>query len=313
MVNNIRSIYCIPLRKRIGAHQPGDLLGLLYLDSQIRTGELCGIDHELLDTIAAEAAGLLHNALLAREEQEARQAREELAVAARIHTGLMSIKLPTVPWAVLNAKMIPCLAIGGDFFDAIALDDHVCVTVADVSGKGVSAAIVAATLQGIIHAQLMARQSLASIAHLINQFLCSRNVGKYATMIMLKVFADGRVEYMNCGHVQPVAVLGDRVRRLEEGDLVVGLIASATYAAATCTLSPGERILLATDGITEAEDPAGAPLGDEGLNSIAGLDTLDDMLAHVARYQAPNDAQDDCTLVEVRYTGVSLKEHSARR
>jgi len=305
MVNNIRSIYCIPLRKRLGAHQPGDLLGLLYLDSQIRTGELCGIDHELLDTIAAEAAGLLHNALLAREEQEARQAREELAVAARIHTGLMSIKLPTLPWAVLDAKMIPCLAIGGDFFDAIALDDHVCVTVADVSGKGVSAAIVAATLQGIIHAQLMARQSLSSIAHLINQFLCSRNVGKYATMIMLKVFADGRVEYMNCGHVQPVAVLGDRVRRLEAGDLVVGLIASATYTSATCTLSPGERILLATDGITEAEDPAGAPLGDEGLKSIASLNTLDEMLAHVARYHAPNDAQDDCTLVEVRYTGAS--------
>jgi sigma-B regulation protein RsbU (phosphoserine phosphatase) len=312
MVNNIRSIYCIPLRKRGMAHQPSELLGLLYLDSQIGTGELCAIDHELLDTIAAEAAGLLHNALLAQEEQKARQAREELAIAARIHAGLMSIKLPKLSYATLRAKTVPCLAIGGDFYDAIALDDHVCVAVADVSGKGVSAAIVAATLQGILHAQMMARQNLDAIASVINHFLCSRDVGKYATLIMMKVFADGKVEYINCGHVQPLTLHDGEIKRLEEGDLVVGLIASATYHTATYQLRPGERILLATDGITEAENPSGEPLGDAGFNAIATFETIDQILTHVATYHAPNEAQDDCTLVEIRFRPDGLTDEITR-
>ena len=300
MINHIRSIYCIPLRTRRLANQPAELLGLLYLDSQIGAGKLEAIDHELLDAIAAEAAGLLHNALLAREEYKARQAREELAVAARIHAGLMSIQLPRLSYATLRAKTIPCLAIGGDFFDAVAFDDHVAIVVADVSGKGVAAAIVAATLQGILHAQFMARQSLDGIATLINSFLCSRDVGKYATMVMVRLFTDGRMEYINCGHIKPVTIFSDEVQRLHEGELVVGLIPSATYCTAHYTLRPGERILLATDGITEAENAAGEPLGDAGLGEIARFDTLDQILVHVAAY-SPLEAQDDCTLLDIRF------------
>ncbi len=312
LINKIRSIYCIPLRKRGLAGQATELLGLLYLDSQIGTGELCAIDHELLDTIAAEAAGLLHNALLAREEQKARQAREELAVAAAIHAGLMSIKLPKLPYATLRARMVPCLAIGGDFYDAIAHEDHVCVVIADVSGKGVSAAIVAATLQGILHAQLMARQNLEDIASVVNQFLCSRNVGKYATMVILKLFSDGRVHYVNCGHILPVAIYNGNVARLEDGDLVVGLIGGAAYHKADYKLRPGERILLATDGVTEAENVAGECIGEAGLNSLAMLENLDEILARVAEYHAPSEAQDDCTLVEIRYAGPPAREDITR-
>jgi sigma-B regulation protein RsbU (phosphoserine phosphatase) len=312
LLNKIRTIYCIPLRKRGLANQPSELLGLLYLDSQIGTGELCAIDHELLDTIAAEAAGLLHNTLLARDEQKARQAREELSVAASIHAGLMSIKLPKLPYAALRAKTVPCLAIGGDFYDPIALDDHVCVAVADISGKGVSAAIVAATLQGILHAQMMARQSLEEIATVVNQFLCARDIGKYATMVLMKVFRDGRVEYVNCGHIQPVAVFDGEVVRLSEGDLVVGLIAGASYTKAYYSLRPGERILLATDGVTEAENLAGEPLGDAGLDALARLETLDQILTRVADYQSPNEANDDCTLLEIRYNGPLAGEDITR-
>jgi sigma-B regulation protein RsbU (phosphoserine phosphatase) len=305
MANRIRSIYCIPLRKRTSAKEPSQLLGLLYLDSQIRLGELTEVDHQLLETIATEAAALLHNALLAEAESKARQAREELAVAARIHGGLMSISLPVLPYAKLQAKSVPCLAIGGDFYDAVVLEDCVCVAIADVSGKGVSAAIVAATLQGIIHSQLLAGQSLPAIASLMNQFLCTRNVGKYATMILLKLFADGRVEYMNCGHVHPLSILGTEIRRLEESNLIVGLIEGASYTSAHCVLRPGERILLATDGLTEAEDPSGQQFGDSGLDTIAHYEDINSILNHIAKFQAPNPAQDDCTLLEIQYLGAA--------
>jgi len=305
MANSIRSICCIPLWKRASAKESNQLLGLLYLDSRIGQRDLTKVDHQLLDTIAAEAAALLHNALLAEAEYKARQARDELAVAAKIHSSLMSMTLPSLPYAEIHAKSTPCLAIGGDFFDAVALEDCVCAVVADVSGKGVSAAIVAATLQGIIHSQFLARQTLPEIAAVVNHFLCTRNVGKYATLVMLKLFPDGRIEYMNCGHIPPLAVLGSRIRRLEEGNLIVGLIADASYTSTYDVLQPGERILLPTDGLTEAEDPAGNQFGESGLNRVAHYENIDAIIDHVHNFQTPNPAQDDCTLLEVRYTGAA--------
>ncbi len=303
MANSIRSVYCIPLRKHVSPAEPNRLLGLLYLDSQIGIGNLSEIDHQLLDTVAREAATLLDNALLADAELKARLAAEELAVAAQIHSSLMSITMPTLPYAVLQAKSIPCLAIGGDFYDAVALDDCVCVAIADVSGKGVPASIVAATLQGIIHAQMLTRQGLAEIAALVNRFLCTRKVGKYATMVLLKIFPDGLVEYINCGHIPPVVVNGAGVHRLNESNLIVGLIAEATYTAAQCRLMPGERILLVTDGITEAENSAGEQFGDNRLDAVVQIGSLDALLDHVAGFQAPHEAQDDWTLFDIRYQG----------
>jgi serine phosphatase RsbU (regulator of sigma subunit) len=303
MINKIRSIYCIPLRKRDANGHHTELLGLLYLDSQLGAGNLSEVDHQLLDTIATEAAALLQNALLAEAEYKSRRAREELEVAARIHSGLMSITMPVIPFAVVKAKSIPCYEIGGDFFDAVALDDCVCVAIADVSGKGIPAAIVAATMQGIIHAQLLSGQSLPDIAALLNQFLFTRNVDKYATMILLKLYPDGGVEYMNCGHIHPLLIHESGTTWLEESNLIVGLLPGASYSSARCTLRPGERILLATDGLVEAENSAGDPFGDDRLSEIAVHQDLNEILKTVAKFQANNEAQDDCTMVEVRYNG----------
>ncbi len=303
MVNRIRSIYCIPLRKREPGNAGSTLLGLLYLDSQIAPGHLTEVDHQLLDTISSEAAALLHNALLAEAEYKARQVREELAVAARIQAGLMSVALPDLPYVELQTRSVPCLEIGGDFFIAVALDDCLCAGIADVSGKGVSAAIVAATMQGILHALMLSRQSLPAIAAQLNRFLYTRQVGKYATLVLFKLFRDGRVEYMNCGHVQPLIVHDGSIERLAEGNPIVGLLPEVTYSSAQCRLRPGEKLLVVTDGIVEAENAAGEPFGDAGMDEVARSECVDSILDRVAAYQAPNPAQDDCTLLQVRYTG----------
>jgi len=304
MANSIRSIYCIPLRKHISPAEPNRLLGLLYLDSQIGAGSLSEIDHQVLDTLATEASTLLHNALLADTELKARHAAEELAIAASIHSNLMSITLPKLSYAVLRAKSVPCLAIGGDFYDAVALEDCVCVAIADVSGKGVPASIVAATLQGIIHALLLTGQSLPEIAAIVNRFLCTRRVGKYATMILLKLYPDGQIEYINCGHIPPLVITETETRQLEDNNLIVGLIAEATYVSSQFLLRPGERIMLTTDGITEAEDKAGQQFGEAGLNAVVHLPTLEGILEHLAKFQASSEAQDDWTLLDIRYQGV---------
>ena len=306
VANDIRRIYCIPLHTRGASPVTRELLGVLYLDSRIGPGSLSEIDQELLGTLAAESAGILHNALLAEAEHKARVAREELAIAASIHAGLMSLALPAPGFARLEAKTVPCLSIGGDFYDALVLDGCLYVTVADVSGKGVPAAIVAATLQGLIHAQMLARQPLEEIAAIANQFLCARSVGKYATLVMLRLSADGALEYLNCGHVPPLTVMGNAVSALAETNLAVGLIAGAKYESSFCTLRPGERVLVASDGITEAENERGVAFGDSRLFATAPSCGVEELLAHVRRFQSSATAADDCTLLELCYDGAPM-------
>jgi len=307
MANSIRSIYCIPLRRHISPSEPNRLLGVLYLDAQIGAKSLSDIDHQVLDNLATEASTLLHNALLADTELKARQAEEELAIAASIHSGLMSMTLPSLDYAEFRARSIPCHAIGGDFYDVIALPDCVCVAIADVSGKGVPASIVAATLQGIIHALMLTGQSLAETADLINRFLCTRQIGKYATMVLLKVFPSGSVEFVNCGHVPPMLISSDgKVTELEAANVIVGLIEQATYSASQITLLPGDRILLATDGITEIEDRSGELISIDGLIKLAHLPTLDEMLRQLHQIQASPEARDDWTLLDIRYSGKAI-------
>ena len=303
LANSIRSIYCIPLRKHISPAEPNRLLGLLYLDSQIGAGRLSEIDHQVLDTLASEASTLLHNALLAETELQARKAAEELAIAASIHSGLMSITLPKIGFAEIRARSLPCHAIGGDFYDVIALDDCLCIVIADVSGKGVPASIVAATLQGIIHALMLTGQSLLETADLVNRFLCTRQVGKYATMILLKIFPGGGVEYVNCGHIPPLLITPAGTRYLEEANLIVGIISDATYTSSQFTLQPGDRILLTTDGITETEDKSGRQIGIDGLARLAELSSLESIVDHLTRMQRAPEAQDDWTLLDIRFTG----------
>lgn len=303
VAKNIRSVFCIPLRKRsTEADAPeNDTLGLLYLDSRIEAGNLTQVDHRLLDAIATEAAGLIENAFLAQAEKDAHSYRKEMNLAAQIQQALMVINLPATPYATLKALSVPCKEIGGDFYDVVALDDGICVTLADISGKGVSAAILAATLQGLIYAQVAAGKPFGEIATLVNQFLCQRNVGKYATMILLKLHPDGKMEYLNCGHLQPLVVDQQQVRRLENRNCVVGLIAGATYETSVHQMKPGERLFLITDGVTEAENAEGEFFGDERLDEAVKTHDLDGILREIVAFCAGNPANDDCTMVEACY------------
>jgi serine phosphatase RsbU (regulator of sigma subunit) len=150
---------------------------------------------------------------------------------------------------------------------------------------------------------MLTGQSLPEIADLVNRFLCTRQVGKYATMIALKIFPNGCIEYMNCGHIPPLLITPKGTQYLEEANLIVGIIAEATYASSQVTLRPGDRILLTTDGITEIEDRTGQQIGIEGLAGLAHLPGLDAVIAHLIKVQASNEAQDDWTLLDIRYTG----------
>ena len=236
---SIRMVYCIPLRRRSANAdmQENDILGVLYLDSRLQAGKLSKVDNDLLDTIATEAAALVENAFLAQAEEASRRYREELKIAAAIQQGLMEFAIPNLPYAQVHARSVACKDVGGDFYDVAVTEGGLYMVIADISGKGVSAAILASTLQGLLYGLILAGQPLAEIAEVANRYICEKNVEKYATMVLVKLTPDGTLEYVNCGHIRPVLAKGKEVRQLLNANMVVGLIDEATYRWSGCSCS----------------------------------------------------------------------------
>ncbi|HVH88314.1 MAG TPA: SpoIIE family protein phosphatase, partial [Terriglobales bacterium] len=172
-----------------GALQHGaDLIGNMNLDHRIvlhtkdelgRFAQTFNIMAERLDISRRQLTEA--NTELERRNQEIRERQaQELAMAATIQQGLMAVRMPDVPFARIRAKNISCTQIGGDFYDVVPIDNGVAVIICDVSGKGMSAAIMASMLQGMMRAELAANVPLAEIVASANRFFTQRDVaGKY--------------------------------------------------------------------------------------------------------------------------------------
>jgi phosphoserine phosphatase RsbU/P len=311
VAQSIRTVICIPLRRRRETGRPpgdsdgvatAEILGVLYLDSRLNPGKLTEVDNDLLKTIATEAAALIDNAQLAIAEEHARRYREELNIAASIQQNLMTVKIPELSYAQIAARSIPCKEIGGDFFDVVADDNSLSLVLADVSGKGVSAAILASTLQGMVYSQLLAGQPLQSIAEVANHYICAKDVGKYATMVILKLSRNGVLDYINCGHIHPLLCSPSGVKYLDTSNLPVGLIEEAEFHSDSVMIEPGSRILLVTDGVTEAENVAGEFFGDARLEEAAVCsNSLESIFERVQHFCGLAPANDDCTMLEIQF------------
>lgn len=312
VAQNLRTVICFPLLRRRGparASRPGmgahgsEILGVLYLDSRFVPGSLTSVDNDLLRTIAREAAALVENTALAAAEEQARQYREEMEIAARIQRDLMAVRHPELSFAGIEAVSFPCKEIGGDFFDVVSDGHSLSVALVDVSGKGISAAILASTLQGMLFLQLTSGQSLEESAAVINAYLCAKNVGKYATMVLMRLYEGGSLEFVNCGHIQPRIASRDGVRRLDVSNAPVGLLPEMTYVSAKAQLDPNCRLLLVSDGVTEAENVEGEMFGDDRLDDCLAECDLSQLTKSILAFCGEAPLQDDCTMLELTYRG----------
>jgi phosphoserine phosphatase RsbU/P len=306
---DLRTVICMPLRKplvtRAGQAADAEVIGALYVDSRFATRDITSVSQDILRAIATEAAQLIENARLVQAEEASRRYQQELSIAASIQHGLMAVNIPEVPFARLSGRNLSCKDIGGDFFDAVNTPDGLAVVLADVSGKGVSAALLASVLQGMVYSHLGAGMPLTEIVTAVNRFFTSKHIGeKYATMVIARLRHDGELEYVNCGHIPPVWICNREVLRPGHGNLPVGLLAEATYASDRCQMKPGDRLILVTDGVTEAENARGDMFESERLEVVAGQSTsMDDIFAAVADFCGGTPLNDDCTVVELAYTG----------
>jgi serine phosphatase RsbU (regulator of sigma subunit) len=213
------------------------------------------VSNDILRAFATEAAALIENARLVQAEAASRRYQQELSIAASIQQGLMEVTIPEVPFALLKGRSLSCKEIGGDFFDAVNTDEGLAVVLADVSGKGVSAALLASTLHGMIYFQLLAGMPLKEIVAAANRFFTHKHISEeYATLVVARLQRDGEMEYINCGHVPPLLVCNYEVIRPPHGNLPVGLLADATYESDHVSLHAGDRLILVTHGVTDAEN-----------------------------------------------------------
>jgi len=312
---DLRTVVCIPLRKMQvttrGSQTPvpdapvsAEAMGVLYVDSRFASRDIKGVGQDILHVIATEAASLIENARLVQAEEEARRYQQELGIAASIQQRLMQVKIPDVPFAKMQGRNLQCKEIGGDFYDAVLTKDGLVVILADVSGKGVSAALLATSLQGMIYSHLTSGMSLVDVVTAVNRFFTEKMMGeKYATLLLARLRRDGELEYVNCGHVPPLLVCGCEVMRPPHGNVPVGLLPDATFETATCQMKSGDRFILVTDGVTEAENSMGEFFDDARLEAAAAKSpTWEGILAAVSEFCAGNPLSDDCTVVELRYT-----------
>jgi serine phosphatase RsbU (regulator of sigma subunit) len=310
---DLRTVICIPLCKARVTDQAQDenarpaVRGVLYLDSHFVSRETSAVSHDVLRAIATEAAALVENAYLVQAEEAARLYQKELTIAASIQQNLMPVVMPEVSFAVLRGRSVPCREIGGDFYDAITTRGGVALVVADVSGKGVSAALLASTLQGMIYSQVNTSTPLADIAAGLNDFLGKKHLEtRYATLVLALLSPNGDLEIVNCGHVPPLVISGGETRWLEASNLPVGMLPEVTYTSVHARLQPGDRLVVYSDGVTEAANAAEEMFGGERLCAAAQHESpLDTIFAEVGRFCGGVRVSDDCTVLEVSYRGPS--------
>ena len=317
VAQRLRAVVVIPLYANLRANtqesminvKRGEFLGVLYMDSR-RPAAFSKLDRQILDALAADAASILDNARLVERERERQRMEQEINIARDIQQALLPRDFREFPHLAVSGINFPCLSVGGDYFDVFPLSDkRTAFLIADVSGKGLGAALLTTMLQGALSGMTLGTDPARVFNH-VNRFLCSHSeVGRYATMFFGILDQDGELDYINAGHPSPFLIRhGVAEEPFTEGSYPVGLVQEAEYVTARVKLEPGDTLILFSDGVTEAMDPGDELYGVPRLREVltgqsnCALDKLQkSILESVENFAKGAHQADDLTLLIVRY------------
>jgi serine phosphatase RsbU (regulator of sigma subunit) len=313
-----RGIVAVPLQKLPMADASGEtfvgkvpeLLGLLYLDTRSQAA-VTGLDRQVLQTLAVEGATVIENARLFRLARNQERIQHEMFLARNIQQGLLPRKLPQSDYFQVFSVTTPTEAVGGDYYDVVELSEgRSGFALADVSGKGLPAAMMAATLQGAFGAVAAGAPSLGELFERVNDYLCERTPPEmFATLLYGVLDRQGAYEYVNAGHIPPLIVRAQGgVDHLESSNFPVGLFPHVKFTVDRTQLYPGDLIVTTSDGVTEARDVIGGLFGDARLLDLLGSctgQTPDEVarkiLASIREYVGTAPQSDDITVTIVRF------------
>lgn len=274
LFSGIRSLVAAPLldtlEERGAAGNGGGALGMIVLSSRAGVRKFSEEDMELLVSLASVAALSLRNVSLTAEAVERRRLQKELALGRHIQKALLPAELPRIAGYELFARNIPSRGVSGDYYVVLERGggSEVVLMVADVSGKGIAASILTASLEALAAGPIEDGLPPDEIFNRLSRWLHRRTPPeKYATAFLAVLApATGVLTYANAGH-NPALIVREfgKVDEIGSTGLPIGLIPGAQYQAGEVTLGEGDTFLLYTDGITEAMDPDGGEYGDERL------------------------------------------------
>jgi sigma-B regulation protein RsbU (phosphoserine phosphatase) len=238
---------------------------------------------------------------------------EELQLARTIQRSLLPRTLPSEGWMRAAGSSVASHEVGGDYYDVTPVDPRCwCVVVADVSGKGVSSALLASLLQGALITATGVPDALARRVARLNQFLLDRTGGeKYATVFYSLLHDDGRLSYVNAAQCPPMVIRGSGQRiELEATGTPVGLMEGAEFTVDSLQLEPGDRVVVYSDGVTEAQNQSGEFFGRKRLRDIVSAHfqepcgALHDAIQEgVAAFTEGAPQSDDITVVVLEFRG----------
>jgi serine phosphatase RsbU (regulator of sigma subunit) len=274
-----RGVVALPLQKVQMMEMSGEtlhqavpeLLGVLYLESRTHATSVTGLDRQVLQTLALESATVIENARLFRAAREHERNLHQLAVARTIQQGLLPRQLPKTDYFELKAVTMPCLTVGGDYYDVIPLPGgRYGITVADVSGKGLPAAMMAVTLQGVFSGFASVDPGLEDLFSKVNGFLCERTpMDMYATVFYGVLDRSGLLNFVNAGHVPPLIIRATgQVEPLDFANFPLGMFPGIEFEVRSAQLEPGDQVFIFSDGVTEAQNAAHDFFGDERLTAL---------------------------------------------
>jgi serine phosphatase RsbU (regulator of sigma subunit) len=294
----------------------GRLAVLALAEREVRggTAPFGPTDAETLSLYASQAAIALENASLHREALEQERLERELELAATIQRQLLPTSIPTPPGFDIAAKSQPSRRVGGDVYDFIETPQGLFLMLGDVAGKGVPAALMAASLQAAVRILVQRSPELSELTHLLHQhILASTPESKFATVFLAYLRNNGELEWVSAGHNPVVLVSADGAcDYLKAVGPPLGLLPDVVYPSCKAVLDPGSVLLAYTDGLSEAPAPGedGADFGLEGIAALAvegrarPMERLvNDLFAAVEAHTGGAPPHDDRTVLAARRTG----------
>jgi sigma-B regulation protein RsbU (phosphoserine phosphatase) len=301
----VRSMIAVPL-------QTNDrVIGLIYVDSPHLIREFSREDLNLLTVMANVAAIRIEHARLNEIEEAERAMAKDMEQAALIQKALLPSQPPAIPGLDIAGKTTACRTVGGDYFDYLTFPDgRVGVLVGDVAGKGMPASLLMSSLQARVQVLFEEADDLARKITRLNKAICSNCPdNRFITFFMTVVnAATGELVYTNAGHNPPVLVrAAGGFDTLKGGGVILGILPSATYKETLAQMESGDVLVLFSDGVTEAANPADEDFGEERLGSLVeslrnrpASEIVEAIEVAVNDFTQGAPAADDITVVVVR-------------
>lgn len=262
----LRSILCAPLKIK------DRISGVVYVDNQLRAGIFTEADLELISAIASSAAIAIENARLYQVAIEKGRLERELQVAREVQSSLIPRVTPDIAGWDFAARWKPARQVSGDFYDFVPVGQRLGIVIADVSDKGMPAALFMALSRSIIRASVTSTRSPAEDIDQANRLICADSTDSmFVTLFYAQLDPEtGELVYVNAGHNPPLLYRAnqDELIELTRTGMVLGLFEAVDFEQGTVQLNPADFILLYTDGVSEAMDAHNREFGKERLRRV---------------------------------------------